>query len=161
MPLSADTSFGFRRRLLMVPFNVKIDKNKADPDLAKKLKDELPGILVWAIEGLKRFIRNGKRLSHSDTLDNLDQAYKEDTDSVVMFLGKKGYKPDNKNKINITFLFNEYKNFCNDNNIKPETRENFKMKLKGEDYVIDESDKKKGVKVGIISSLPKIVSPFD
>ena len=35
------------------------------------------------------------------------------------------------------------------------------MKLKGEDYVIDESDKKKGVKVGIISSLPKIVSPFD
>lgn len=161
MPLSADTSFGFRRRLLIVPFNVKIDKNKADPDLAKKLKDELPGILVWAIEGLKRFIRNGKKLSHSDTLDNLEQAYKEDTDSVVMFLERKGYKPDNQNKTGLNTLFYEYKTFCNDNNIKPETRENFKMKLKGEDYVIDESDKKKGVKVGIISSLPKIVSPFD
>lgn len=63
MPSSADTSFGFRRRLLIVPFNVKIEKDKADPDLAKKLKDELPGILVWAIEGLERFIRNGKKLS--------------------------------------------------------------------------------------------------
>lgn len=161
MPSSADTSFGFRRRLLIVPFNVKIDKNKADPDLAKKLKLELPGILVWAIEGLERFIRNGKKLSHSDTLDNLEQAYKEDTDSVVMFLDRKGYRPDNQNKMNITSLFNEYKNFCKDNNIKPETRENFKIKLKGEGYVIDESDKKKGVKVGIISSLPKTTLPFD
>lgn len=161
MPSSADTSFGFRRRLLIVPFNVKIDKNKADPDLAKKLKAELPGILVWAIEGLKRFIRNGKKLSHSDTLENLEQAYKEDTDSVVMFLKRKEYRPDNQNKMNITSLFNEYKSFCNDNNIKPETRENFKIKLKGEGYVLDESDKKKGVKVGITSSLPKTASPFD
>ena len=159
MPSSADTSFGFRRRLLIVPFNVKIDKSKADPDLAKKLKAELPGILVWAIEGLERFIRNGKKLSHSDTLDRLEQAYKEDTDSVVMFLERRGYMPDNQNKINITSLFNEYKSFCNDNNISPETRENFKMKLKGEGYVIDDSDKKKGVKVGI--SLPKTASPFD
>ena len=161
MPSSADTSFGFRRRLLIVPFNVKIDKNKADPDLAKKLKLELPGILVWAIEGLERFIRNGKKLSHSNTLDNLEQAYREDTDSVVMFLERKGYIPDNQNKMNITSLFNEYKNFCNDNSVKPETRENFKIKLKGEGYVIDESDKKKGVKVGIISSLPKTTLPFD
>lgn len=161
MPSSADTSFGFRRRLLIVPFNVKIEKGKADPDLAKKLKDELPGILVWAIEGLERFIRNGKKLSHSDTLDNLEQAYKEDTDSVVMFLERKEYKPDNQNQMVLSSLFNEYKAFCKDNNIKHETRENFKMKLKGEGYVVDDSDKKKGVKIGIISSLPKTASPFD
>lgn len=161
MPSSTDTSFGFRRRLLIVPFNVKIEKNKADPDLAKKLKAELPGILVWAIQGLERFIRNGKKLSHSVTLDDLEQAYKEDTDNVVMFLERKGYKPDKQNTTGLNTLFNEYKNFCNDNHIKPETRENFKMKLKGEGYVLDESDKKKGVKVGITSSLPKSASPFN
>lgn len=161
MPSSADTSFGFRRRLLIVPFNVKIDKSKADPDLSKKLKAELPGILVWAIEGLERFIRNGKKLSHSDTLDNLEQAYKEDTDSVVMFLERKEYKPDNQNQMGLSSLFNGYKAFCKDNNIKPETRENFKMKLKGEGYVVDDSDKKKGVKIGITSSLSKTASPFD
>lgn len=161
MPSSADTSFGFRRRLLIVPFNVKIEKDKADPDLAKKLKAELPGILVWAIEGLERFIRNGKKLSHSDTLDNLEQAYKEDTDSVVMFLERKEYKPDSQNQMGLSSLFNGYKAFCKDNNIKHETRENFKMKLKGEGYVVDDSDKKKGVKIGITSSLPKTASPFD
>ena len=52
MPSSADTSFGFRRRLLLILFNKKIDKGKADPDLAKRLKTELPGILVWAIRGI-------------------------------------------------------------------------------------------------------------
>lgn len=33
----------------------------------------------------------------SVTLDNLEQAYKEDTDSVVMFLEENKYKPDNQN----------------------------------------------------------------
>ena len=152
MPYSSDTSFGFRRRLLIVPFDVKIDKSKADPDLAKKLKSELSGILIWAIEGLGRFIRNGKKLSKSSTLENLEQAYKEDTDTVVMFLSARMCVPDNDNKIGLTPLFNNYREYCRDNNQKAETRENFKMKLKSEGYVVEE-DNKKGVKIGISSSI--------
>ena len=155
MPYSSDTSFGFRRRLLIVPFDVKIDKSKADPDLAKKLKSELSGILIWAIEGLGRFIRNGKKLSKSSTLENLEQAYKEDTDTVVMFLSARMCVPDNDNKIGLTPLFNNYREYCRDNNQKAETRENFKMKLKSEGYVVEE-DNKKGVKIGINSSMIRL-----
>jgi putative DNA primase/helicase len=139
---------------------VKIDKSKADPDLAKKLKSELSGILIWAIEGLGRFIRNGKKLSKSSTLENLEQAYKEDTDTVVMFLSVKMCVPDNDNKIGLTPLFNNYREYCRDNNQKAETRENFKMKLKSEGYVVEE-DNKKGVKIGISSSIVNFSLPFD
>lgn len=159
MPSSADTSFGFRRRLLIIPFNVKIDKSKADPDLAKKLKTELSGILIWAIEGLRRFIRNGKKLSKSPTLETLEQAYKEDTDTVVMFLNAQQCFPDNNNKTGLTLLFNKYREYCKNNDLRSETRENFKMKLKDEGYVVEE-DSKKGVKIGLSSSMV-LTSPFD
>lgn len=49
-----------------------------------------------------------------------------------MFLERKEYKPDNQNQIVLSSLFTEYKAFCKDNNIKPETRKDFKMKLKSE-----------------------------
>ena len=159
MPSSADTSFGFRRRLLIIPFNVKIDKSKADPDLARKLKTELSGILIWAIEGLRRFIRNGKKLSQSPTLETLEQAYKEDTDTVVMFLNAQQCVPDNNNKTGLTPLFNKYREYCKNNDLRSETRENFKMKLKDEGYVVEE-DSKKGVKIGLSSSMV-LTSPFD
>ena len=54
-------------------------------------------------------------------------------------------------------MFNTYREYCKDNSLKPETRENFKMKLKNEGYVVEE-DNKKGVRIGIngsiIDSLP-------
>lgn len=79
---------------------------------------------------------------------------------MVMFLSAKKCVPDNDNKIGLTSLFNNYREFCRDNSQKAETRENFKMKLKSEGYVVEE-DNKKGVKIGINSSMIRLSSPFD
>ena len=65
-----------------------------------------------------------------------------------MFLSARKCNPDNDNKIGLTSLFNTYREYCKDNSLKPETRENFKMKLKNEGYVVEE-DNKKGVRIGI------------
>lgn len=74
-----------------------------------------------------------------------------------MFLSARKCNPDNDNKIGLTSLFNTYREYCKDNSLKPETRENFKMKLKNEGYVVEE-DNKEGVRIGIngsiIDSLP-------
>ena len=142
IPTSSDSSYGFRRRLLMIPFGMKISKEKADPDLARKLRSELPGILLWAIEGLQRFIRNGKKLSPSPTIEALEQEYKEDTDSVVMFLGSKHYIPGDKDFKRLSELYNEYKEYCKSNSIRFESKSNLKNKLKEEGYTIEEKEKK-------------------
>ena len=71
---------------------------------------------------------------------------------MVMFLSARMCVPDNDNKIGLTPLFNNYREYCRDNNQKAETRENFKMKLKSEGYMVEE-DNKKGVKIGINSSI--------
>lgn len=49
------------RRVLLVPFNVKIPKERRDRDLPRKLKDELPGILAWAVQGCLTWQREGLR----------------------------------------------------------------------------------------------------
>jgi putative DNA primase/helicase len=50
-PRLRNTDEAMRRRLHMVPFTIKVPDNKRDPDLPDTLKEELPGILQWAIEG--------------------------------------------------------------------------------------------------------------
>lgn len=52
-PIIRDHSKGMWRRLRPIEFKQSFDGERADPDLADKLKAELPGILNWALEGLK------------------------------------------------------------------------------------------------------------
>src|SRR5699024_3858801 len=41
---------GIWRRLSIIPFNLQIAKNEVDKQLTHKLKQELQGILHWAVE---------------------------------------------------------------------------------------------------------------
>ena len=164
LPMSGDTSYGFRRRLLIIPFKQKIDPKKADPELSKKLRSELPGILLWAIEGLKRLITNGKKLSKSPVIEAMEQEYKETTDSVAMYLEYYQYHPDNQSEQGIMSLYNEYKRYCEDNRLVAETKANFKMKLEGEGYTVKDMGKK-GVRIGICKPVPsfpniQVPTPF-
>jgi putative DNA primase/helicase len=43
--------FGIWRRVRLVPFGIVIPPHEQDQQLEKKLYDELPGILAWAVRG--------------------------------------------------------------------------------------------------------------
>lgn len=159
MPASSDTSAGFRRRLLPVCFDVKISPDKADPMLAKKLKSEAPGILNWAIEGLKRYVANGYKLSKSKTLEAKEKEYLEETESVSIFLNRNNYIPSDTMKRKLSDLHDDYKRFCNDHDLKAESKSEFKSRLKDSDYTIFEGGKK-AIEVGITRDSVTIDNPF-
>jgi putative DNA primase/helicase len=48
-----------RRRMLLVPFTVRIPPEERDPDLPEKVKAEWPAILRWAIDGCLKWQRIG------------------------------------------------------------------------------------------------------
>jgi P4 family phage/plasmid primase-like protien len=58
-PKIKDTSNGIWRRVKLVPFDVAIAPDQRDPNLAQKLEAELPGILNWALEGLRLYYEEG------------------------------------------------------------------------------------------------------
>src|SRR5690625_3437160 len=51
LPLLSDDSYGFERRLLILPFDKTFTESEQDKDLPKKLSNELEGILNWSSEG--------------------------------------------------------------------------------------------------------------
>jgi putative DNA primase/helicase len=58
-PPVSDRSDGVWRRMLHLPFRVTIPAAEQDHRLAERLKEELPGILNWSLEGRRRLYANG------------------------------------------------------------------------------------------------------
>ena len=45
------SGYAMWRRVHLIPFNVRIPEDEQDRELPKKLEEELPGILKWAVDG--------------------------------------------------------------------------------------------------------------
>lgn len=58
-PSLASVDEGIRRRLLLVPFEVRIPEEERDKDLFEKLRDEWPDILAWAVQGCLDWLDRG------------------------------------------------------------------------------------------------------
>jgi putative DNA primase/helicase len=75
---------GIWRRIKLVPFSVRIPDDKIDRQLPDKLKDEAPGILRWAVEGLKQYRMQG--LNDPLAVRNATTEYRCDEDVVGRFI---------------------------------------------------------------------------
>jgi len=60
-PKIRTVSEAMRRRLHLVPFTVTIPPEERDPMLSEKLREELPGILTWCVEGAAEWLIGGLR----------------------------------------------------------------------------------------------------
>jgi putative DNA primase/helicase len=83
MPSVSDTSQGFYRRLLIVPFRAEIDERGKDfdPQITEKLDAELPGILNMALKAYKR-VRIEKSFSRALASETYLERYKLDSDPL-------------------------------------------------------------------------------
>ncbi|MFV8814359.1 DNA primase family protein [Aerococcus urinaeequi] len=68
LPLLNDDSFGFERRLTILPFEKTFLPHEQDKELPKKLSNELEGILKWSLDGLRRLIHNDYNFTVSQTM---------------------------------------------------------------------------------------------
>ncbi len=75
LPLLSDDSFGFERRLLVLPFDRIFLPHEQDKDLPKKLANELEGILNWSIAGLRRLITNNYTFKESKSMQDAKTLY--------------------------------------------------------------------------------------
>lgn len=74
------------RRLHMIPFNTVIPPERRDPDLPKKLLEEAPGIMAWAVQGCLEWQQ--LRLSPPAAVTNATNAYRDAMDDVKSFLNE-------------------------------------------------------------------------
>jgi putative DNA primase/helicase len=81
-----DNSNGFYRRLIIVTFDRVIAEEKKDGDLKEKLLTEQDGILMWALEGLKRLMANKWKFTQTERTAEALEEYKAQNSSVLAFV---------------------------------------------------------------------------
>lgn len=89
LPDVDDTSDGFWRRVLLVPFRVQIPPEKRDPELGATLRDEIEGIFAWAVQGALDWYADGQGIEGLRVPDDVLQAtegYREESDPVGRFI---------------------------------------------------------------------------
>jgi putative DNA primase/helicase len=102
-------------RLHLIPFTVTIPKEKQDRKLTAKLLAEAEGILVWLVEGAKRWYAEG--LPASKAVADATKAWREELDRLRVYLDENTETDTEKarawllNKV----LYEAYKSWCDEN----------------------------------------------
>lgn len=129
LPKSPEHTHAYFRRFLIIPFDVTIPDSEQDKRLSSKIiASELSGVFNWVLEGLSRLIDQGK-FSPCEASEKALNIYKEESDSVNMFLKEKCYERSAVDRIDMKKLFSEYKDFCHEDNYRPVGRPNFSLRL--------------------------------
>lgn len=84
-PAVADTSDGFWRRLRLVPFRREFAEGEKDIHLADALLKELPGILNWSLEGLRR-LRQAGRFTAAKQAATAAAEYRQNQNAVALWM---------------------------------------------------------------------------
>ena len=108
LPILSDSSLGFERRLLILPFNQTFTPDEQDKDLSKKLTAELQGILNWTMAGLQRLMDNNFQFTRSRAMEQAKESYFGIGNPVERFIKEKVIKEPN-NKIESTEFMNAYR----------------------------------------------------
>lgn len=131
MPKSRDTSEGFLRRLTFVPLKAVFKEGvNADPRIAEKIEPELPGVfnsVMLAFEGAKA---RGS-LSDSAAGRAIHKSYRNSIDSVRAWFEDYVVVHDDLNQsvVPVRDLFHAYSSYCEINNERIPTKDQFLKKL--------------------------------
>ncbi len=112
MPRFADKSLGIWRRLMVMPFRVRIPDLEQDGALTETLTAELPGILNWALDGLSRLLTRG-RFTACPTCVAAADRHRFDCDPVAQFIDEEfpqGIGPNRR--ILVDEMYRRYGEWC-------------------------------------------------
>jgi len=87
---------GIWRRIKVVPFEVSIPQERQDKRLGEKLRAELPGILLWAAEGYRDYLKRGRQLDLPAVVEKANAEYRAAEDSLADFLEQLTHGPEER-----------------------------------------------------------------
>ena len=128
LPLTKDATYGFFRKIIIIPFNRIIDDNMKNPQLPNELKKELDGIFNVALKGLTKLRQNNYKFPIPQAVKKELSKYRSTINPLIEYVSENiEVSPDNR-EFNKT-LYQDYKKWADDADLLKEGRE-FMGKLK-------------------------------
>jgi putative DNA primase/helicase len=121
------TDHAIWRRVHTIPFTVTIPDEEKDPDLPKKLKAELAGILAWAVRGCQAWQSHGMQVPSAVRLAT--QEYRSEMDILGDFFEQRCFV-SNCLRIRTSLLYETYESWCQEEHRDPVKHRTFSMRLK-------------------------------
>ena len=147
LPREIENNEAFYRRFTLIPFSVTIPEEERDPTLSQQIiEEELAGVFNWVLSGLERLLIN-KRLTHSDVVDKSIQEYRQQSDTVYMFLDEENYTQDIHKEKPLADLYNLYKEYCDVCGYKGCSRKTFGERLRSLKFSV--TRRSQGFMVGV------------
>ncbi len=132
-PIITQSDFGIWRRIVLIPFEQNFD-GREESGLKEQLLTELPGILNWAVEGLKKWNNEGLKKRPQAVIDATDK-YKKDSDTVGQWLECNMFEHSNS-EIKSSEAYNNYKDWAIENGHCPLGNKSFKSTLEERKFYI-------------------------
>ena len=127
LPSTKDTSTGYYRRLIMIDWRYDVPAEKLDGDLDDKLKQEMPGIFNWALQGLRRFQERRKFIIPAEST-RLLTAYRSSQDDIGRYFEEElTFEP-----LAVTpaiELYSLYRSWCESTGLRPDSETSFGRRL--------------------------------
>ncbi len=141
---------GIERRLCPIPFKnrlLKKDKLLLNKILGRSMKgeesgkykgktfNELSGILAFALHGWQQFAENNYTFTFPRWVAHEKENWKMDANTIIKYMSETYKIADRVDRINSLDLYNNYKEWCVDEDHKPFGRNNFYKEIRRMDYV--------------------------
>ena len=130
-PIIQGTDPAIWRRIKLIPFNITIPELDRDRHLLHKLKQELPGILAWAVQGCMEWKKNG--LGEPDEVKEATREYRNEMDVLSQFISD-CCEEDASSKELAKDLYESYCQWCAENREENLSKRMFGSKLKEKGY---------------------------
>ena len=125
-PVIRGTDLAIWRRIRLIPFNVTIPPGEQDIRLPQKLREELPGILSWAVRGCLEWQKHG--LGVPEEVKNATEGYRAEMDVIAQFLDE-ACVINPMAKARASDLYKSYTAWCEENGERALSQRSFGMRL--------------------------------
>lgn len=132
LPVIQDETEGMWRRLRVIPFTVTIPEAERDGDLDQKLCAEWPGILNWALQGVRAWQSEG--LGAPVEVREATNVYREQSDDIAGFIADACTVADNARSTTRT-MYRAFIRWAKESGVDVVSEKRFSQRLQERGYV--------------------------
>ena len=125
-PEIPDGSEAIWDRMRLIPFTQRFEGKKADSKLPAKLREELPGVLAWAVRGCVAWVEHG--LGSAKAVEAATADYRAETDVLEQFFQERCYfYPEGK--VTWSDLYKAWEEWCDEMGKQAGTQTSFTRRV--------------------------------